>query len=510
MNLKRLLCLAVLLVPSLLSARTVTVHNTSELTSWAASQQAGDTVLLESNGVIGDLAAPPSITIKQPNVTIQPSPGFKPNFLVFTIAGPAAPGFQAVKVYTDFRGAAPTTGTVWTLQTVSKLINVFVHAGNLDGQTGRQCVLIPNGYARPVDIYGLGCFRGHHGVYTQNDAAQGEVHIRESVLAYATGCGGPGGNCTSYNVHGYTQSGREDSTTVQDSILYGGGRVMIGGQNNTSPVGHDNKYLSNVFYNLDDVANSYNHSASKGVIDGNILINSGMKIDAFLPGGWKVTNNTFYNATGGLLLYRPLDANGVPAKFDVTDTVDGNKFTADSTGKFKVTGWFPNPPGGMGPDVSMTTYHTKLQGNGCVNCEANASIVSMPAALAVLKANSYETNRGQLAVWTNGVTGLHNVAVSLAPTVAPGAYVRIVDAEAGPYATPAWIGTYPGGTIQLPVSGEFEAFFVIPDTAPTPTPTATFTATNTPTSTPTPTRTNTPPMICNTATPTPALMIRQR
>ena len=143
---------------------------------------------------------------------------------------------------------------------------------------------------------------------------------------------------------------------------------------------------------------------------------------------------------------------------------------------------------------------------GCANCGTTDSQTSTPATGYVLYDNKYEEGRGNLGVWKVGKGGTDVVQVNLAPVVASGAQYRIVTLGKsfpdGPWGVAVASGTYNGGTVGVPVSGDHGMYLVLPASygggEPPPVPTATRTAVP-PTEVATETRTATP---TEEATPT--------
>lgn len=517
--------LGLVLAATLSAARTVTVHNSAEFSSWLSSQQVGDVVLFDGN--VGTLAAPITGTVSASNVVFDVAPNAVPNVLYYLSVTGA--GFEARNIVTDFTGATPSRGIVYQLVgKQQKLSNVWVQTANVNSWAGPPACSYTSGVycqgREPVlastdgvgtTIFGGAFFNGHHGIYIQNVFANGPKIIDSVILAYDKGCAT---NCTRFALHGYTESGHSEGVEVHRSIFYGPTDrnldVMLGGSTNAVPF--NNTYDTTLFYNIKGVQVGYSVAPEGVKVTGNTFVNSMLSAGARVSVAarpWIVRDNTFIGSSTYLIV-EPTDAAGACTSFGIADVLDGNSYQVDSTGKPKITHKLCSPTESNSSGWTLPTIRTKLAAHGCVSCDAN-SVTTTGSSTPIVKMVMTGVNRASFAVVTAGVTTTHTVNVDLSAVVAAGTPCKIMWAEDNPYSgTPRWQGVYTGGTIPLQVNGEFEAFMLSVANMPTSSPTVTSSATQsaTPTSTPTwtysPTETHTPtatytPTSTPTATNTP-------
>jgi hypothetical protein len=292
-------------------------------------------------------------------------------------------------------------------------------------------------------------------------------------------------NCFSF--HGYTQGGWNSGLWVEESVVRGA-RFLIGGTNSRT---RHTVLKGNVFYSGGPQI-AYTSPAQHDDVSGNVIYRS-----PFTAGFWAtdgpshLTNNEFMNAPPGAELndLSPVVANEgsaagtaedaesedasprkkkwVPARFHPQDVIDGNTYLAPDGGSIR-SGWrFPDRrQSGPKDGKTLADLRADLQAAGCASCEAHGKTIPSPVSPRVfLWGNAYEKGRGELAIYRNadpGGTAPAPVPVDLSPVVEAGSGYAIVKAADGPASAPVVAGTYSGGTVNVPLSGEFEAFLVLP------------------------------------------------
>jgi hypothetical protein len=373
-----------------------------------------------------------------------------------------------------------------------RVINNYIHDCGRNGISAWQ----PNRSAGAGQlVYGNVIARSDHAIYTQNRFEEDgyKKFIRNMFLDTQKGCRNPK-NCFSF--HGYTQGGWNSGLWVEESIVRGA-RFLIGGTNSRT---RHTVLKGNVFYSgVPQIA--YTSPSQHDDVSGNVVYKSPLTVGFWATDGPShLTNNEFMNAPPGAEIddLSPVvadegsvaaSADGgksgeqrkrkwVPARFHPQDVIDGNTYLALDGGSIRSSWRFPDGRH-SGPKDGKTLAHLRadLQAAGCSNCEAHAKTIPAPVSPRVfLWGNAYEKGRGELAIYRSADGGGSEapVPVDLSPVVEAAAGYVIVKAADGPASTPVASGTYGGGTVNVPMTGEFEAFLVLPGgtgmAATTPTP----------------------------------------
>ena len=340
-------------------------------------------------------------------------------------------------------------------------------------------------------LYGNVVARSDHGVYAQNNYGQDgyKKFVRNLVLDTQKGCEK---NCFSF--HAYTEHGSNSGIWVEDSVVRGA-RFMIGGTNGQT---RHTVLKGNVFYDASPQI-AYTSPAQHDDVSGNVVYKSALTIGYWATDGpSRFTNNELMNTSGTEINdLRPVGAGEAPApvkdaggkshmtkpakgppqsaRFHPQDVIDGNTYLAEDGKSIRSVWWFPQRRQDCCREKTLAQLRADLQASGCEKCEANGKTIAAPVSPRVfLWDNAYEKGRGQLAIYRTG-GGAEPVAVDLSKVVAPGAAFAVVRAADGPSGTPVVAGTYKGGTVSVPVAGEFDVFLVLPGaggasatTTPTP------------------------------------------
>jgi hypothetical protein len=354
-----------------------------------------------------------------------------------------------------------------------RAINNYVHDCAQNGISAWRA----NRSASPGQVvYGNVIARSDHGIYAQNryDEDGYKKFVRNLILDSETGCER---NCFSF--HGYTESGWNSGLWVEDSIVRGA-RFIVGGTNGRT---RHTVVKGNVFYKASPQL-AYTTPAQHDDVSGNVVYGSPLTIGFWATDGpSRFTNNELMNAAPGVEINdlrpvaKPADGKGKPgaASFNPQDVIDGNTYLAPEGGPIRSTWWLPdNGKSSCCREKTLADLRAGLQAAGCARCEANAKTIAAPVSPRIfLWDNAYEKGRGELAIFRDAAAGgaAGPVPVDLSKVVTPGASFAIVKAADGPSSAPVISGTYQGGTVAVPLEGEFEAFLVLPaSTAPGTTP----------------------------------------
>lgn len=357
-----------------------------------------------------------------------------------------------------------------------RAINNYLHDCQRNGISAWR----PNRSAGPGQlVYGNVIARSDHGVYIQNryDEDGYKKFVRNLVLDSQSGCEQ---NC--FSVHGYTEHGWNSGIWVEESI-FRGARFLVGGTNSRT---RHTVVKGNVFHSASPQI-SYASPAQHDDVSGNVVYGSPFTIGFWATDGpSRFANNELMNPAPGMEIndLRPVgpgeapsavkDPGGKshmtapkkgppqPSRFNPQDVIDGNVYLADDGASIRSTWWMPERRQDCCREKTLAQLRADLRASGCANCEANGKTIAAPVSPRVfLTDNAYEKGRGQLAIYRSGRGG-GPVAVDLSKVVSPGAGFVIVKAVDGPAGAPVVAGTYQGGTVSVPVDGEFEAFLVLP------------------------------------------------
>ena len=367
-----------------------------------------------------------------------------------------------------------------------RAINNYVHDCARNGISAWR----PNRSAAPGQLaYGNVIARSDHGVYAQNDYDEEgyKKFIRNLVLDSEAGCKR---NCFSF--HGYTEHGSNSGIWVEESIVRGA-RFLIGGTNSRT---RHTVVKGNVFY-AGSPQIAYTSPAQHDDVSGNVIYKSALTVGFWATDGpSRLTGNEFMSAPPEAEMndLRPVGAGEAPAavkdsdgkshttspekgkpqpaRFHPQDVIDGNVYLAPDGGSIRSTWWFPDHRASCCKDKTLADLRADLQASGCARCEANGKTIAAPVSPRVfLWDNAYEKGRGELAIYSNAGSsgaGAVSVPVDLSKVLEAGAGYAIVRAADGPASTPVASGTYAGGTVNVPMSGEFEAFLVLPASSSPP------------------------------------------
>jgi len=351
-----------------------------------------------------------------------------------------------------------------------RAINNYVHDCAQNGITAWRA----NRSASPGQMaYGNVIVRSDHGVYAQNryDEDGYKKFVRNLILESGAGC-----ERNSFSFHGNTESGWNSGLWVEDSVVRGA-RFIVGGTNGRT---RHTVVKGNVFYKASPQL-AYTTPAQHDDVSGNVVYGSQLTIGFWATDGpSRFTNNELMNPAPGAEINdlrpvsKPAEAKGKPvsSNFNPQDVIDGNTYLAAEGAPIRSTWWMTeNKRSCCCKEKTLAQLRADLQASGCMGCEANAKTIAAPVSPRVfLWDNAYEKGRGELAIFRDAGAGGASgpVPVDLSRVVAPGAAFAIVKAADGPAGTPVVAGTYSGGTVAVPLEGEFEAFLVLPASA-TPT-----------------------------------------
>lgn len=366
-----------------------------------------------------------------------------------------------------------------------RVINNYIHDCGRNGISAWR----PNRSKAPGQlVYGNVIARSDHGVYVQNDYDEEgyKKFVRNLILDSQVGCDR---NCFSF--HGYTEHGWNSGIWVEESV-FRGSRFMLGGTNSRT---RHSVVKGNVFYAASPQI-AYTSPSQHDEVSGNVVYKSPLTIGYWATDGpSRFTNNELMNAAPGVEIndLRPVGAGEAPAavmgekgtshktapqkgapqaaRFHPQDVIDGNTYLADEGGAIRSTWWLPDERKSCCKEKTLADLRADLQASGCANCEAKGKTIAAPVSPRVfLWGNAYEKGRGELAIYRNAAAagGGTAVPVDLSPVVESGTRYAIVKAADGPASTPVLSGTYEGGTVNVPVTGEFDAFLVLPGTGATP------------------------------------------
>ena len=383
-----------------------------------------------------------------------------------------------------------------------RVINNYIHDCAHNGIAAWR----PNRSAAPGQlVYGNVIARSDHGLYAQNDYEEDgyKRFVRNLVLDSQTGCKK---NCFSF--HGYTEHGSNSGLWVEESV-FRGARFLIGGTNSRT---RHTVMKGNVFQSAAPQI-AYTSPSQHDDVSRNVVYGSALTVGFWATDGpSRFTENELMNADAEINDLRPVGAGEAPAavkdaggkshttapekgkpqaaRFHPQDVIDGNVYLAPDGGSIRSTWWFPGGRQSCCKEKTLADLRSDLQASGCNRCEANGRTIAAPVSPRVfLWGNAYEKGRVELAIYRSadpGAAGAAAVPVDLSPVLEAGSGYSVVRAADGPASTAVASGTYAGGTVPVPVTGEFEAFLVLPGAAGAGATAGSAPAGGTPAATPTP------------------------
>lgn len=515
-----LAALAIVTCASVRGARIVNVSTDAQLVAALASALPGDDITL-ADGTFGTGAT--SFIVSKPGTAgariaihgkTPPCPGCAHATIKGRISFAANVGdyYDFYNVEMDGLGLpVPTSGhsqeTILFQGKAAHLWNVSAHTN------GDNCLSTfgSGNQAGQVieDFIGRDC---HYPIYAQNDFdSWGYKQFKHVILMDARDRVIPDGN--NWLFHGYTEGGINAGFSIDESV-FTGGRWIMGSRAPNNNARHE-KTVNSIFYKA-DLTMAYTAPTQWDAFDNNYILRGELILDgicADCPAPNHIVGNTLWNpGKAQILSLRWMKQDGTKTvAANPLDLIDGNHLfaTPTSTSPDWATYWFPNSK----QDCCNQTNHDKLKkdlqdplGANCKLCEATGdTFQTNPNRYWLYK--SATVGQGILTIIRGGSLTPTTYAVDLSPVVAVGSSYAVIPARLGWWGTPVLSGTYTGGTVAVPLPGEFEVYVVVPGAAsapPTATPSFTATQTFTPTNTRTPTWTASPTAtFTNTPTDTP-------
>lgn len=318
-------------------------------------------------------------------------------------------------------------------------------------------------------VYGNVVYHGHHNIYTQNTADAGSRYFVHNVSLDAKpdseGRNGP------FEFHAYAEGGDVSGFYLRGNVFADStraGRMLIGGRNATA---NDRHVIVDNYFHRASLQLGYARPV-QAVVTGNYLVDSQFSYEYF----WGVGEIQFPDIPAIVVLdnelymrnsedryvfvrssaYTGYNPDGSYSRSDgipplrSQDSWDRNTYSPRFMGAIEAAG---SRQGVLG--LSAWGDATADRGN---RFDASGREVPFPTGVKVaLIPNDYEEGRANLIVYNFDGSG--SVGVDLSSVIRAGQFYYVYAAKSA-FSDPVAWGFYRGGTVGVPLDGEFGVFIV--------------------------------------------------